>query len=458
MILQDSVIIIGGGPAGLASAKKALQMGYRVVMLEKLNSVRRIQTKGNPFRRFAGHGSGLGGTTNGGWGAQMALMDKEMLHLWCERMGVAETYISEFQAASFELSEWLDCTELLENFDFQAIATNLINLRRSNQFSVILKHNDLLRYFQDVINSNNFSIVDFEVKKLEWTNDNFSLVDINDKVITCLNSKLIIASGCIGSTELISASFLGEKIDNSQLRSIRDHPNAILFEFKLPVAKALLLSSRLKNRKKSKFVIKDKANDSGSFRYSAFEVVPIRCQRVLWDSNTQVEHEHNRLCGFLNKLDALVAIFTANKLSIRNRYLVWATLEVLDSTESSSPFEASGNWKLFSVGTDTLEAFQRISEALQKTIVHFGGFITNQADLYAACDKNPSSFESGHPSGTMPFGASSKRAFLNSYGISHFNSRLMVISTAGFPRDGWQNPTFTLMTLAIVGVKRLLQR
>lgn len=456
MIFQNSVIIIGGGPAGLASAKKVLEMGYRVVLLERMNSLSQIRARGNPFKRFAGDISGLGGTTNAAWGAQMALMDNEILRLWCEKMEVSEAYISEFKRASKELSGWLECPEILDNFDSQAISADLIDMKRSNQFSVILKNNNLLYYFQEVIHSENFRVIDFDVSRIEWEADTFSLVSVSNEIIKCVDSKLIIASGCIGSTEIIVNSHFEKKIDKSQLRSVRDHPNAILFEFKLPIARALLLGSRLKNQMKAKFVIKDYAKDLDTFRYCAFEVVPMRCQSVLWDSNTQVEHNHTRVCKFLNVLDKVIALLSSNKLSIRNRYLVWATLEMLESNELDSPFGSDGAWKNFSINNNTLDSFQRISEAIQMKISNFGGSITNQANIYAAWNRNPSSFESGHPSGTMPCGENPKKAFFNSFGISHFDSRLLVISTSSFPRDSWQNPTFTLMTLAIVGVQKLL--
>jgi choline dehydrogenase-like flavoprotein len=98
------------------------------------------------------------------------------------------------------------------------------------------------------------------------------------------------------------------------------------------------------------------------------------------------------------------------------------------------------------------EHVKRIYAAMKNMLTSEGFKIENEANL-----DDLDFSQAFHPSSTIKMHKDPEHGVVNCFGIMHSHPRILIASAAVFPKPGWVNPSFLIMCLSSMGVRKILE-
>ena len=437
------VVIIGSGPAGLASCFEALKANKRVLVIDAGESLRQQYASTQFDERFQGRPTGgLGGAAKL-WGAQSGFLDTKSLQVWSELSGFTHESLATLDEAREQINEFLQ---------INVQPDNLYEVRKEIKLrNVALKYGLNLRHTTYPKNGN-----------LEWhwgrltINSNVK-VDLNRRLIKINahdptnielefeggeslkigSSKLIIAAGTVSTTEIILRSFPEESQRHGIGLKLQDHPCGVVASYtgngNKQFAKGQILKSKYG-------ILKRKYEYRSS---SASGVVELQ-----YDLNANSPSLKDKIYSILNKLSQH---FFKRLVLMPPKLNVWVQIE--QSPENSLFINPTTGQLVSSWSCDRndLDVFKEIYEATHNMLVSEGFTLMEKPDFSRFYPT-----QAFHPSGTIPMHSDPDLGFVKETGIIHEYPQIQIASAAIFPTPSWVNPTFLIMVLSSLGTRHLL--
>jgi len=457
----NRVVILGAGPAGLAAARVALfEFGIaRVEMYDQgKHPLPSYSSCLAPLLNFQNSTGGIGGSTSGGWGGQLAELSLETLSEWQSHdNGFSEDAIKALRLASAELVSDFDLikmnSELIEiNPIFEDMEGNQIN----KSYTYYSEEKNLEIRYRDVINDSRFSLVEKRVTRIDCFENCLKLFSNEELIEIPENTLLIIALGCIETTQIILRSFPIAAHNFQVGVGVRDHPATYLYTFKTKRFATdtpnfgQFVSRKVKYEVCSKFGGRNR-------RPGIFEVQEIHNQFILNGELQLKKLTSTEL--FRNKLKSAFRHFLPttvfNFLFVRE-FVIWAQLE--QAPDESRLLFLKGDyiastWQLNSSDIQGFAEVAKISKDWLDTFqLEFGCVI----DLDSLIELPVANFQAAHPSGTIKVNNERDLAIADCYGRMHDYPQIVIASSAIFPSDGWMNPTLAVMAYSISATRKAL--
>lgn len=437
------VVIIGSGPAGLASCYVALEANKKVLVIDAGETARQLYASTQSDERFDGRlTGGLGGAAKL-WGAQSGFLDKSTLQTWSVSSGFSAELIDSLNKAREQMNEFLEIEVQPDNFYEIKKETKLkklalkygLNLRHT----IYPKNGNLEWHWGKIINSPNVNLVLNErLIKISHQDSSNPVLNFESGLTIDLGSaKLVLAAGTVATTEIILRSYPVESYQFGIGMKLQDHPCGIIASYTGKGNKQLTKGQVLNSKYgilKRKFEYRSE---------SASGVVELQ-----YNLNTRSPSIINMLNATVNKLSHH---FFKRLIVVPPKLNVWVQIE--QEPGNSLSLDTTTGKLVSSWGCDEndLRAFKEIFETTHKMLISEGFTIMEDPDF---SQFRPT--QAFHPSGTISMNANPDLGFVNEYGIIHKNTQIQIASAAIFPSPGWVNPTFLIMTLGSLGTKKLL--
>ena len=457
----NRVVILGAGPAGLAAARVALyEYGAESVEVydQGKHEVASYSSCLKSLSNFQFPTGGLGGSTSAGWGGQLAELSTESLAFWqSEEGGFTEEAINSLMIASGQL---VSDFGLLES-DPELNQTNPIFLgaqgdQINKRFTYFPKEKNLEIRYQDVITNPRFSLIEERIRKINSYGSEIKLqFEERERDIPndCL---LVIALGCIETTNLILRSF-PEAATEAQIGiGLRDHPSTYLYTFSTKRFATKVPKFKSSESFKTKYEV-SQVSTNGFKKKSIFEVREINNQVVI---NGQLSLKKlSLLRNVQNKAKSVfrraLPTWLFNFLFVRE-FVVWAQVEQI--SEKSNYLKIQGDiltstWQLRS---SDIESFRYVADLSREWLRTFNLQLNPIVKLDSLSNLSVENFQAAHPSGTIKVGNEKEKTIANCFGEMHAFPNIVIASSAIFPSDGWVNPTLTIMAHSISAVRKAL--
>lgn len=445
---QFDVVVIGAGPAGMASARAALNQGKRVLILDL--SSEGSSRNHSVFLKPKTNVSGVGGAARS-WAGQICLANYSDLEPWLAFMNyrieeiesIVKEQIRFAKAMNVPISE-------LTYFKPKLIDTDSFALNQRK--TVIVEPLSIMHYFDDVLKSANLEYIGgIVVEKLVFKKG--AVVSIllktgdrldNQSIELNTESKLVVvAAGAINSSNILHRSI--GKYKSLKSGAITDHPNGIFIDFRARKFRGTLQTSAVKNTK-LKYEIAGK-NNFGSPKI-VFEV------RQKFPSVTL----KNALARPIKRRAELAEniVFKARQLPLIREitlkvYQIWIQIEQTPDSKNNLVFERDSVSTKYSYRKEDFEILNFAIDSIE-SILNIEKFLITQ--IIRPSHKNIS--EAYHPSGLL-IGSNFDTIYnLKKFGEVDNISNLIVSSSATFPSQSWINPTLLIMTMAEISVGRKL--
>lgn len=439
------VIVLGFGPAGMAAASKASELGYRVLVLTAAeSSTRKLQEWSKPDLSI--RYNGIGGQSNV-WGAQIAFPDTVDLREFAQSCQAAPNYVHEYLKESAELKCVLD---LPESHDLPLEMKAKSDLKRFQiKYSTYLKSTNLLKSF-DFKKGNVDISIGVNILSLNLVNSRME-INTNQGVLHLLpNQYSVICLGAIESTALLLRSEL--KKVNDLGHNLQDHPHGYLMEIeslgKLRIRRCAVLRGKTR-RFKRKLEYRNSVGDR-----SAVVEIHMDLKHFGNKGTNLVQRSLNvvrdNATFFINAL--LLRLFNSAPLPFAH-LRIWVQINQ-DRNPRNRIYIANGTINVdWGLDERDLHFIREIQLNLKDEFEKLGIRVKSLSTI----PEIEGQFESAyHPSGTIPSNKNPACSIVNEYGILHSNSKIAVASTATWNRTGWHNPTFMLMVLTRMTVEKLL--
>ena len=437
------VVIIGAGPASLASCYEALQADKRILVIDAGETSRQLYASTQFDERYEGRlTGGLGGAAKL-WGAQAGFLDKKTLEAWEELSGFEAESVGSLIAAKDRMNEFLEINVELDNFYIVKAETKLRELAFKYGFNlrhtIYPKNDNLEWHWAKLINGRNVELILGErlVEILHHDSNDTELSFESGSLLKLGSAKLILAAGTVSTTEIILRSYPVESYRYGIGMKLLDHPCGVVASYSgkgnMQFAKGQILKSKYG-------ILKRKFEYRSS---SASGVVELQ-----YDLNHKSPSNRDKIYSLVNKLSQY---FFKRLVVMPPKLNVWVQIE-----------QMSGNSLLIDNTTEKLisswgcnendhKAFKEIFEATHNMLISEGFVIIDEPDF--TLFKPTQAF---HPSGTISMHTNSDLGFVNEYGVMHQYPHIQIASAAIFPSPSWVNPTFLIMTLSSLGTKHLL--
>ncbi len=460
------VIILGAGPAGLSAARVAIDRRNVSEILIIDQGKHQSPTYSACLEHLETEPlmtGGLGGSTSGGWGAQLGVLSKNDLENWRRflfQVGHSEVEVSDLISGTIKKSG-----ELLRfcrvDFDLRA-ESQIVN-------SVIFKKNrvrpvctvyppdaSVSSVFKDVITNSKLVFKQSRITSIDVNDEATVLLFENGEKIDASNDLVVIALGCVETTSLFLKSFYNTTNRKKIEAPIRDHPSTYLFTFKVPMFRKLSNEFNRQPFTKHKFELELKPIRQ-VFRSGFFEFQEIDNQVI--ENGSLVRDLDNGCTRSLTILKKVLrrtlpkSIFSY-LLSIE--FVVWAQIEQERNSENFlflDDEKVCSSWRL---RKQDLDDFGKILEISKRCVLELGGVICSQIELDSLVQIPNHKVQAAHPSGTLQIHSDPNRGLLNMWGQVRGNKNLIVASSAVFPSDGWINPTLTIMAYSALVTEKAL--
>jgi hypothetical protein len=437
------VVIIGAGPAGLASCNEALQAGKKVLLIDAGETALQLYASTQFDERFDGRlTGGLGGAAKL-WGAQSGFLDKSTLQTWGEASGLKTELIVSLDKAREQMNEFLEIEVQPDNFYEIRRETKLrktalkygFNLRHT----IYPKNGNLEWHWGKITNNSNINLILNErlIKILHQDLKNIVLSFESGLTLDLGSAKLVLAAGTVSTTEIILRSYPVESYQFEIGMKLQDHPCGIVASYSgkgnRQLAKGQILKSKYGTLKRK-------------FEYRSGSVSGV--VELQYDLDSKSPSIVNKLGASVNKLSQY---FFKRLVIIPPKLNIWVQIEQMQGNSLSLDTATGKLVSSWGCDENDLGAFKEIFEATHNMLISEGFTIKDEPNFSQF--KPTQAF---HPSGTISMNANPDLGFVNEYGIIHKNTQIQIASAAIFPSPSWVNPTFLIMTLASLGTKKLL--
>lgn len=446
---QFDVVVIGAGPAGLASARAALNQGKRVLILD-LGCEGKTRNH-SVFLKPKINVSGLGGAARS-WGGQICLANYADLEPWLAHFNYRIEDIKRIVEDQIKFAEELEIPiHEITYLKPKLLQTDIWTLNQRK--TVILKPIDILHYFDDVLTSPNLEYIGgVSIERLVFRNGlTVSILLKNDKK---LNSKLfelntesklvVVAAGAISSSILLHKSMGKSKHLKSGI--ITDHPNGTFIYFSARKFRSNLQVSAA-TKTKLKYEIIGKNNFTGS--KIVFEVREKFPSMSLRKALSKPIKQRVQLAE--NIVFQLLKLPIIKEIALKP-YQIWIQIEQVsnennvfeflkDETRSKYRYRKE-DFAILNFAIDSIVSILNFEKASVKQVIR-------------PSSKNIS--EAYHPSGLLIGSHFDSHYTLKKFGEVDSIRNLLVSSSATFPSQSWVNPTLLIMTMAEMSVARKLK-
>jgi len=448
---QFDVVVIGAGPAGMASARAALSLGRRVLILD-LSSEGTTRNH-SVFLTPKTNVSGLGGAARS-WGGQICLANYTDLEPWIALMNYRieeiETIVKE--QITFAKAMNIPIHELIY-FKPKLIDTDsfALNLRKT----IIVEPLSIIHYFDEVLKSPKLEYVGgIAVEKLVFKKG--LVVSIILKTGGRLNNQLIeldtesklvvVAAGAISSSTILHRSMRQNKKTKSlKSGAITDHPSGTFIDFRARKFRGTLQISSIKNTKLKYEIIGKNDLSSSKIVFEVREKFPSTTLKkaLARPINRRVQLAEN----IVSKLSQLPVVRGYTFKS----YQIWIQIEQAPNCKNVLVFEEEETHTKYSYREEDFEIINFAIDSIEN-ILNLEKFSITQ--VIQPSRKNIA--EAYHPSGLLIGSNFDSNYNLKKFGEVDSISNLIVSSSATFPTQSWVNPTLLIMTMAEISVGRKL--
>lgn len=436
------LIVIGAGPAGLAGATKALKLKKRVLLLDWGEHIEPHYSALQKTDRDHLVG-GLGGTARV-WGGQFGLMSAEDEFNWRIEGKFNDEFFRDLKS---ELSTWLNELGFMEIEIEKELAGHYPQFRET--FTIIPENSSVFEIFDTAINDSNLTYL--PNKKLLYIEDvcqSSRKLYFEDETVELSNTPILIALGCIQSTEVIIKSLKSNQypIESTIGSYLADHPSKFGGAYKIHTKGRKLPPELFGNSRKKKFEFVDFNSKTGYFQSGIFEIRKTVSPLILNPANQ----------GFFSRVNLAAILFKLLGIrmlseKIRTILHIWFQIEQHRNENSKVIFTDEGvqsNWEL---GHEDLELFEKLEKYAQREMEQYSVKLLkiNEPEV-------PDTIEQAfHPSGTIPVTSATKIGIVNQYGKTEYLNNVWVASSANFPTSGWVNPSLMIMSYAGVVVENI---
>ncbi len=461
------VIILGAGPAGLSAARGAINRRKVSEILVIDQGKHQSPTYSACLEHLEKEPlmtGGLGGSTSGGWGAQLGMLSRNDLENWRRfllQVGHSEAEVSDLISGTIKMSgELLRFCKVDLDVSTKSQIVNSDTLKKHSVRPVCTVYPpdaSISRVFNDVITNSKLVFKQSRITSIDFNDDATVLLFENGEKIDASNDLVVIALGCVETTSLFLKSFSKNANQNKIEAPIRDHPSTYLFTFKVPMFKKLSKEFYRQPSVKHKFELELKPIRQ-VFRSGFFEFQEIDNQVI--ENGSLVRNLDNgsmRSVAILRKVLRRILPKSIFSYLLSIEFVVWAQIEQERSSENFlflDDEKVCSSWRL---RKQDLDDFGKILEISKRCVLELGGVICTQIELDSLVQIPNHKVQAAHPSGTLQIHSDPNRGLLNMWGQVRGNKNLIVASSAVFPSDGWINPTLTIMAYSALVTEKALE-
>jgi len=439
------LIVIGAGPAGLAGARKALNLKKRVLLIdwgEHIDPHYSALQKSDKDHVVGG----LGGTARV-WGGQFGLISAEDEFNWRIDGKFDEKFFRELKS---ELSTWLIEMGFKEIEIEKELAGPYPQFRET--FTIIPERSGVLEIFDTTITDSNLTYLpNKKLLHIEDVCESSRKLYFEDETVTSSTTPILLALGCIQSTEVILKSLRSNRYHiESEIGSyLADHPSKYGGAYKIHGKGHKLPPELFGNNQKKKFELVDFNSKTGYFQSGIFEIRKLVTPIILNPAN------HGFFCR-ANIASILLKLLGNRRLSekIRTTLQIWYQIEQHRNENSRIIITNEGvqsNWVL---GNEDLELFEKLEKYAECEMKQY-----SVKPHKIKGPEAPETLEQAfHPSGTLPVTSTTKKGIVNQYGKTENLNNVWVASSANFPTSGWVNPSLMIMSYAGVVVENIFRQ
>ena len=437
------VIIIGAGPAGFIASYESLILGKKVLVIDEGESGRQNYASSLYDSRFANSSTGGIGGAARIWGAQSGFLDTTSLNKWQIISNFGENEVAQLFESMHRVNKILNIQIAPDNY--YPIKSEKFLKNTASKFGVDLRHtnfpkdHNIENHWKKILKNQNLKVILGESLR-NITASGFSNYDLNfssGKVLKSNGAIVIISAGTVSTTEIILRSFpdLSEHFKVGE--SLIDHPCGVVATFKANGNKQFL---------------------KGQIRRTRYGTLKRKYQ---YRQNNEIGIAELQY-SLVGKANCILTLLRANinRISIRllKRFIlrplnfdVWIQIEQSSSNQLKLNKEGilESNWMYSDVDR---EHVKRIYAAMKNMLTSEGFNIENEANL----DELDFS-QAFHPSSTIKMHKDPGHGVVNCFGIMHSHPRILIASAAVFPKPGWVNPSFLIMCLSSMGVRKILE-
>jgi len=437
------VIIIGAGPAGLASCFTALQANKKILVIDAGETALQLYASTQCDERFHGRlTGGLGGAAKL-WGAQSGFLDKSTLQGWRQAIGVKDEFIDSLHKAREQMNEFLEIAVRPDNF-YEIEKENKLR-QLSLKYGLNLRHTiypkngNIEWHWGKIIKNPNIELILNErLTKILYQDSNNIVLSFESGLTLELGSaKLILAAGTVSTTEIILKSYPIESKQFGIGLKLQDHPCGIVAGYagkgNKQLVKGQILNSKFGTLKRKYEYRSRSASGVAELQYELNSISPSIFDKLKATLNKLSQHFFNRLILMPPKLN------------------LWVQIEQMPENSLSLDKKTGKLISSWNCHENDLSAFKEIFRVAHKMLISEGFTIIDEPDFTQF--KPTQAF---HPSGTISMSTDPEMGFVNEHGIIHKNKQIQIASAAIFPSPSWVNPTFLIMSLASLGTKKLL--
>lgn len=457
----NRVVILGAGPAGLAAARVALfEYGAENVEVydQGKHEVASYSSCLKSLPNFQFPTGGFGGSTSAGWGGQLAKLSDESLAFWqSEEGGFTEEAIKGLMTASAQLASDFG---LLES-DPESSHTNPIfhggqGAQINKKYTCFPKEKNLEVIYDDVITNPRFSLFEGRIRKINTHGSEIQLQFGEWEREIPNDCLLVIALGCIETTNLILRSFPEASTEAQIGIGLRDHPSTYLYTFSTKRFATNVPDFRSPESFKTKYEV-GQVSINGFKKKSIFEVREIYNQEVI---NGQLHVKKlSPLRYFQNKTKSVcrraLPNWLFNSLFIRE-FVVWAQVEQISEKSNYLKIQEDILMSTWQLRSSDIESFRYVADVSREWLRSFDLQLNPVVNLDSLSNLSAENFQAAHPSGTIKVSNEKKNTIANCSGKMHAFPNIVIASSAIFPSDGWENPTLTIMAHSISAVRTAL--
>ena len=446
---QFDVVVIGAGPAGLASARAALNQGKRVLILDlSCNGKTRNHSV---FLKPKINVSGLGGAARS-WGGQICLANYTDLEPWLAHLDYRIEDIERIVQDQIKFAQKLEIP-IHELTYFQPKLFETENWTLNHRKTVILKPIDILHYFDDVLISPNLEYLGgVAVEKLVLRNGlavsillkngeklNSQLIELNTE------SKLVVvAAGSISSSIILHRSM--GKSKNLKSGIITDHPSGTFIYFSSRKFRSNLQVTAARKTKLKYEIIGKKSFADSKIVFEVREKFPSMSLRKAFTKPIKQRAQLAENIVFqLNKLPIIKEI-------VLKPYQIWIQIEQMPNDKNIIEFEKGETHSKYRYRK---EDFAILNFAIDSIVSILDSEKVSIKQVIRPSSNNIS--EAYHPSGLLIGSHFDSKYTLKKFGEVDSIRNLIVSSSATFPSQSWVNPTLLIMTMAEISIEKKLK-